>query len=97
MSKVEFATKRLINAVWTVAFERVEGGVKILAYDRSIELGYEQERELPRMDFIEGDGRTVTHLVLAPFEEHFYVARGETAKTYAVVNPKNVFEYGEEY
>ena len=97
MSKVEFATKRLINAVWTVAFERVEGGVKVLAYDRTLDVGYEKEHELPRMQFVEDDERNATELLLKPFEAFMYHAGSEPTERLKVVNPKNVFEYGEEY
>lgn len=93
---VELATKRLIGAVWTVAFTRVDGGVKILAYDRNIDEGYQREDELPRCNLVEDANRTVVELVIGKigrFGE--YIAReGERLK---VVNPRNVFDYGSDY
>ena len=65
MSNIEFATKRLINAVWTVAFRRVEGGVEILANDNGILHGYEYEHGLPHGRLVETKDRHVTELVLS--------------------------------
>ena len=101
MSKIEFATKRLLGAVWTVAYrqsEEVFNGVEILAYSRDIDLGYEKEDELPRMNFVENDDRTVVQLIVDPqafaLDEH---RARPTALRFKVVNPKHVFEYGDEF
>lgn len=95
MSKTKYATKRLIDSVWTVAYQEVEGGARIVSYDRENPVGYNQERELPRMDLIEGKGRIVTRLVLSPYGAFNYSANAssEGARVLDVVNPKNIFGY----
>lgn len=96
----ELATKRLIDSVWTCVFERVEGGVKILAYDRTIGEGYERERELPRCSLVEtkDNKRTVLAIELAPYGDFEYWPTAETVtETLPVVNPQNVFSYGSDY
>ena len=59
------ATKRLLDSVWTLAFIAHEDGTTtILRYDRENEIGYEQERELPRVQLTEDADRNVTAITL---------------------------------
>jgi len=95
MSNIEFATKRLINAVWTVAFRRVDGGVEILAYDNGIMLGYEEEHALPFGRLTETKDRHVTELVLSK-GDNWRKSDGKMVgeERLPVVNPGHVFSYG---
>lgn len=96
MKKLEFATQRLIDSVWTVAFVRVDGGVEVLAFSRNLVNGYKNEHELPRMNFVEDEERTVTELHLEPYRDFVYAATQPTERL-KVVNPKNIFAYGDKY
>jgi hypothetical protein len=97
MSKVELATSRRINAVWTVAFKRVEGGVEILAYGRNCEMGYERESELPEGELIEDDQRVAIELFLSKSDS--WRKKGVSIKDQKlkIVNPRHVFSYGEKF
>jgi hypothetical protein len=98
MSKVEFATHRRITAVWTIAFERVDGGAKVLAYSRDIEIGYESEQGLPHGSFIEDKDRTAKELVLSKgnyWRKADLTLEGE--ERLKVVNPQHVFDYGSKF
>tara|TARA_R100001463_G_C3477856_1_gene216602 strand:- start:109 stop:423 length:315 start_codon:yes stop_codon:yes gene_type:complete len=91
----KYATQRLIDSVWTVAYQEVEGGARILSYNRESPIGYGQEKELPRMGFIESEGRIVVQLVLSPYGAFDYSASAssEGARVLSVINPKNIFNY----
>ncbi|KKL46486.1 hypothetical protein LCGC14_2345080 [marine sediment metagenome] len=52
--KIERAVKRLIDNVWTLEFQRVGDGAKILSYSWQNPIGYDQESELPNCRFLEG-------------------------------------------
>jgi len=97
---MRYATKRLIDSVWTVAFTVGEDGhATIHGYSRECVLGYERETSLPRVALIEeGEyNRTVRRLVVSPlksFRSHASVKDGGS-REYAVVNPQFVFSYGE--
>ena len=59
------ATKRLLDSVWTLAFIAHEDGTAtILRYDRENGIGYDQERELPRVQLTEDADRNVTAITL---------------------------------
>ena len=96
MTGIKYATERLIDSVWTVAYREVEGGVEIVSYDRGSSIGYKQEKALWRMGFTETAKRVVTHLVIAPYKPFEYGANkdAEGAIVYNIVNPQNIFSYG---
>ena len=94
-----YATKRLIDSVWTVAYEMEGDKVCICGYGRECQHGYTKERELPRCRLVVKDGdksRTVVRLVLSPFAQFRPLASTEHEGTegYDVVNPQYVFAYG---
>lgn len=97
MTGIKYATERLLDSVWTVAYREVKGGVKIISHCRGNPVGYEQEEELPRMRLIEGDKRIVKKIVLAPYEPFkcWATENEEGATVHNVVNPEHVFDYGE--
>lgn len=96
MTNVEFATQRLINSVWTVAFRRVDGGVEVLAYSREIKLGYDRERVLPEGRFAEDDQRTVHELVVTTGGSRYRPgSKPAKEERLRVVNPAFVFSYGD--
>lgn len=94
MNKIEFATDRRINSVWTLVFRRVEGGVEILAHSRDIEAGYELEHKLPSYRIIETEGRIASEVVVGSRDS--WSRDIQNAETLKVVNPKGVFYYDEE-
>lgn len=89
----KYATQRLIGSVWTLVYELVsENQIKILAYDRKNDIGYEQEEKLDRCSLIEDDKRTVTAVRIGPYKSLKTWAEA-TDKQYEVVNPQYVFSY----
>ena len=96
---MKLATKRLINAVWTIAFTiDGDGRATIHGHSRDCQRGYRDERQLPRGDFIESDDgkRTALQLVIQPHEPFRYWPdpKADDAKVYDIANPQNVFSYG---
>lgn len=90
------ATERLIDSVWTVEYEIVgENKVKILAFNRDDDEGYEKEVELDRCNLSEKEGRVVCGLTISPNEPFRYGASMTYpgSKFYEVVNPKYIFSY----
>ena len=95
----------MIDSVWTVEYEIVsekdrkprmpENAVRILKFSRDDEEGYEREKELPRCNITEGEGRTAVALTISPNESFRYGASMTYpgSKFYLVVNPKNIFSY----
>jgi hypothetical protein len=97
---MQLATKRLIDAVWTVAYTvEGDGRVTIHGFSRQCRRGYAQEQELPRAKFIESDDgkRTALKLLVQPFKpfRHWPKEDEEGLTTYEIANPRNVFSYGE--
>lgn len=95
---MKYATKRLINSVWTVAYTVGDDGrATIHGFGRSCDYGYESERALDRCNLAEGDGRVVQSLVVHPYRPFDFWAdsNAEDATTYEVTNPDHVFSYGE--
>jgi hypothetical protein len=92
------AAQRLIDSVWTVAYQIVgEGKVKILSHSRENPEGYKRERELPRFGKVENpEGRIFTHLRIQNVPDPWSNwADKDNSTTYEVVNPQNVFSYDE--
>lgn len=77
------ATQRLIDSVWSLVYEVVEGGVFIHRYDRTNEAGYTLEGKVPKVRMLEDTERNVISIDLD----------GKTS--YNVVNKKNIFSYSE--
>jgi hypothetical protein len=98
--QVQLATKRLIDAVWTIAYTLDDDGrATIHGHSRLCRRGYANEQRLPRGSFIESDDhkRTALQLVVQPHEPFRYWpdAEADDATIYDVANPQNVFSYGE--
>lgn len=92
---IHHATQRLIDSVWTVAYKKVsETEVEILSYKSDNPIGYEQEQQLDRMDFVEGEGRIAQTLLIEPYESFNYWAGNNNPTAYKVVNPQHVLSYG---
>lgn len=63
------ATERLIDSVWTLEYNILPNGkVEILKYSREDIEGYENEKNLPRLNLQEDDKRIVTGVFLEPYE-----------------------------
>ncbi|THV60740.1 hypothetical protein [Chryseobacterium candidae] len=92
------ATKRLIDAVWTVEYEKIsEKKVKIINYSRTDPEGYEKEKQLPQCHLVETEGRIVTHLLLKPYKAYdLWVSEKNATEIYEVENPKFIFSYEQE-
>ena len=90
---MEIATKRLIDSVWTLRYEHVEGGVKIHSYNRTDREGYEKERELPRCHLVEEEDRTVKQIEVQTFDNNEHQHCALDGEVYDVVNPGNIFSY----
>ena len=92
-----YATKRLIDSVWTLAYQRVSPTeVRILGYDRENPIGYAQERQLDLCNLRETiDGsRIVTHVALDDFKSfQCWASLTEAREHLKVVNPQHVFSY----
>lgn len=89
---MDYATNRLIDSVWTMAYEIKDNHVIIHSYDRDNAIGYEQEKNLPQFSMIEGDKRIVTGVIIS--EEYQAFRRDmDDGIEYTVANPKFVFSY----
>lgn len=91
------ATQNLIGSIWTLSYNILENGkIEILSFNRNDQEGYEKERELPRLNLIEDDQRTVLQVALMPFKSFCSWANMDDPTTivYDVENPKHVFSYG---
>lgn len=92
---IHHATQRLIDSVWTVTYKKInETQVEILSYKRDNPIGYEQEKQLDRMNFVEGEGRIVQTLLIEPYESSKYWAGNNNPTAYKVLNPRYIFSYG---
>lgn len=88
------ATHRLIDSVWTVTYEIVDGKAVISSYNRRDEEGYKHERQLPQCALVETDDRTVVELLLRPYEQfNGWCNSSNCTERYEVANPKHVFDY----
>jgi len=88
---MKYATKRLLDSVWTVAFTVTKDGkATIHGYSRDCQLGYDLEGDLPVCRLIEGPGREVKALDVKLATE-----AGSRSTLYQVSNPRHVFSYGE--
>lgn len=82
---IYFATKRLIDSVWTLAFSyESDSTVKIHSYARDNLKGVKEERQLPNVKIIEDDSRNIVAVELDNCERDGF---------YDVVNPAYVFSY----
>ncbi len=88
---IQHATNRLIDSVWTLGFEIVDGKVVIHSYDRENKIGYEKEKELPQVRIVEGEGRIIKSVKIAEYQQ--FGQDFSEAKEYEVANPKFVFHY----
>ena len=88
---IEFAIERRIDTVWTVVFERIGGGAKILAFAPDISVGYDREHELQKIHLLETSKRCVFAISLGDPEEQWLHVEVERL---TVVNQQNVFSYG---
>jgi hypothetical protein len=94
MDNIKYATKRLIDSVWTLGYKQISPSeIEIVSYDRKNQIGYDQEKTLPRVHLVEDDKRTVLGV---------HICENATSKSWAskddpyfkVVNPDHVFSYG---
>tara|TARA_B100000929_G_scaffold256482_1_gene218724 strand:- start:12742 stop:13026 length:285 start_codon:yes stop_codon:yes gene_type:complete len=90
---IQFATQRLLDSVWTLAYKWRDGKVEIVAYDREEAVGYKYEYDLPQCKLIEQDDRTVTHVRLRKHRSFDYCWGEDAGETFEVVNPAHVFSY----
>jgi hypothetical protein len=87
------ATQRLLDSVWTLTFVAHEDDTAtILRYDRTNEIGYEQERNLPRVRLTEDADRNVTGIALGDYADFQYTAPSGSMEI-PVRNVQNVFSY----
>lgn len=93
--EIRYATKNLLGSVWTLAFKVIEPGkAEIISYNRESPIGYEKEKQLPRLQMLENDKRIVGGFLLAPYEPFAYWASEEKAnERFEVINPKHIFSY----
>ncbi|WGH49531.1 hypothetical protein [Alishewanella phage vB_AspM_Slicko01] len=77
---VKFATKRLLESVWTLGYKIVNDRVEIISYNRENDYGYENESVLPKMQIIENDMRIAVGVTI-------------DGTDYVVSNPQHVFSY----
>ena len=90
MSKkyVEFATNRIIDSVWTIAYkENRNYGATLLAYSRKMDMGYQFEDMLPAARLVELADRTVVGI------DFIDLPSGKVLRSLEVTNPKHVFDY----
>ncbi len=89
------ATKRLIDSVWTLEFEVLNGNeVKILKYSRDDQEGYDNERTLPQCRVVEDDDRNaISVLIRDKYDGFEWVDEKNCDKTYKVVNVMHIFSY----
>jgi len=88
----KYATKRLINSVWTLTYREVGDKIEILGYSRNNDIGYDQEKDLPRCSIVEDEARTVLGVKLLPYKAFEYNA-AKSDKVFEVINPEHVFSY----
>lgn len=92
MPKTETLVKRLIDSVWTLEIERVEGGVKILSHTRDRYVSPKEEKEALKFRLIEDDNRKV--LEVCVFDKgHSIGGDSQPIEHLKVVNPQHVFSY----
>ena len=88
---IHYATKRLIDSVWTATFAVVgEGKAYLITYDRENPVGYEKEKELLRCALGEDDSREVRTIKLMLMKNSWDVEREDY---FEVVNHRHVFSY----
>lgn len=80
MSDIKMATSRKIDSVWTLVYTATESSIFIYKLNRTEQLGYDLEKELPTYEVVESDSRTVTQVIIE-------------GKTYDVINQKYIFHY----
>lgn len=92
---IKRSTERLIDSVWTLEYELVSSTeIKIIRYDRTNVIGYNEERQLQRHCIIESAGRIATEVLIAPYKPFECWATEDTAThRYTVVNPAYIFSY----
>jgi hypothetical protein len=91
--EVLYATKRLLDSVWTLAYQLTgKNEIKVLTYDRENPIGYEREKELPRVRMEEETGRILTAVYFRPYIQ-FEDGPVKEGPQHRVINPKNVFDY----
>lgn len=90
---IQFATQRLIDSVWTLAYKWRDGKIEIVAYDREEAVGYKYEHDLPQCRLVEQDDRTVTHVKLRKHRSFDYGWHEDAGETFEVINPSHVFSY----
>jgi hypothetical protein len=94
MDNIKYATKRLIDSVWTLGYKQISPDeIEIVSYDRKNEIGYDQERTLPRVRLIEDDKRTVLGAHIGSIGSSKSWA-SQDDPYFKVVNPDHVFSYG---
>lgn len=79
---IKVATQRLIDSVWTVVYEEdlTRDEVVVLAYSRSLKTGYDEEREHPTVNMIEGRDRRLLAIKV-------------DGVLLEVLNQKHIFDY----
>lgn len=97
---IHYATKRLIDSVWTATFAVVgEGKAYLITYDRENPVGYEKEKELLGCAIGEDDSREVLSIKLMLNKAYHTYALVKNSwdvgreDYFEVVNPRHVFSY----
>lgn len=88
---MKYATKRLIDSVWTLGYNETEEGIEIVSYDRENPIGYKQEKTLPQVNIIEDDERTIIGVQFRDYTYSFQDAGYGTELK--VLNPQYIFAY----
>ena len=85
-NEIKYATKRLLDSVWTLAYKEVGADIEIVSYDRENSIGYAQENYLPTVRLVEGEGRVVQGAEILP-------VKSLKTRYFLVANPQFVFSY----
>lgn len=82
---VYYFTKRLLDSVWTCEYQVItKHQIRVLTWNRNNEIGYEQEKELPKGRIIEAEINDCPRTA---------VGAEIDGKIFEVINPQHVFNY----
>lgn len=94
-TEIKYATERLINSVWTLAYTQVsDNEISILSYGRENKIGYSKETEFPRLGMITTNDRTVIAVRFIPYNPFKCWCDKNEGVEFKVINPKHIFDYG---
>jgi hypothetical protein len=89
---MKYATRRLLDSVWTLAYEVVDGEIVIDEHSRDLDIGYEKEHELPQYRLLEDDYRIVEAVCFRQYTSEM-LGLASYGDFIDVSNPKYVFDY----